>query len=225
MANDLIPFKLDETTVRGYEKEGDHWFVVSDILNMLKLQRNSLAKIPNKWKGVKVFTTPGGKQKMATINEPGLWKLVMRSNLPEAQRFQDWLAEEVIPSLRKYGEYRGIREGLKPTYKDIASNVFGIMGSKQSGITATERVANFINKAVIGMTAKQCKEKYGLAPREYLMKALRAAQSEGKKSIEKHYSDKLAELDSVQHIVDIALKSGKHPLEIKDVLKTIGYNI
>lgn len=65
MANDLIPFKLDETIVRGYEKEGDHWFVASDILNMLKLQRNSLAKIPNKWKGVKVFTTPGGKQKMA----------------------------------------------------------------------------------------------------------------------------------------------------------------
>ena len=35
-----------------------------------------------------------------------MWRVVMRSNRPEAAAFQDWLADEVLPSIRKTGEYR-----------------------------------------------------------------------------------------------------------------------
>jgi hypothetical protein len=221
MNNSVIPYKIDESVIRAYEKDGENWFVAKDVLELLKLQRNSLAKIKDEWKGFKIF----GKQRLTTIKEAGMWKLAMRSNLPEAQRFQDWLAEEVIPSLRKYGTYTLQRENLKPGYKEISSNVFGIIGSKEGGITAVERVANFINKAVVGMTAKECKDKYGIAPREYVMKALKLAQSKGNKAKEDEYKKKLDEYDSVQHIVNHFLENGGHPLEVKSLLKNMKYNL
>ena len=66
----------------------------------------ALAKIPEKWKGTKVIGTLGGKQDMRIINEAGLYKLIMRSNKPIAEKFQDFVCEEILPSLRKKGEYK-----------------------------------------------------------------------------------------------------------------------
>ena len=48
----------------------------------------------------------GGKQITSIINEAGLYKLIMRSNKPVAQRFQEAVCEEILPSLRKKGEYK-----------------------------------------------------------------------------------------------------------------------
>ncbi|HLO50323.1 MAG TPA: BRO family protein [Kamptonema sp.] len=45
-----------------------------------------------------------GKQPLF-INEFGLYQLIMRSNLPKAERFQEWVFEEVLPSIRKTGTY------------------------------------------------------------------------------------------------------------------------
>ena len=42
---------------------------------------------------------------MTCVNEPGLYKLVMRSDKPEAIAFQNWIASEVLPSIRKNGMY------------------------------------------------------------------------------------------------------------------------
>jgi hypothetical protein len=47
------------------------------------------------------------------VTEPGLYKIIIRSNKEEAQPFQDWLCEEVLPSIRKTGEYKMKEEYLK----------------------------------------------------------------------------------------------------------------
>lgn len=47
----------------------------------------------------------GGVQRLTFINEAGLYKLVLRSKLPAAEEFSDWVCEEVLPSIRKYGYY------------------------------------------------------------------------------------------------------------------------
>lgn len=54
-------------------------------------------------RGIARIYTPGGPQDLITVTEPGLWKLVMASRKPSAQRFKHWLATEVIPSVRKHG--------------------------------------------------------------------------------------------------------------------------
>jgi prophage antirepressor-like protein len=40
---------------------------------------------------------------MATVNESGLYKLIMRSDKPQAREFQDWVTREVLPSIRRTG--------------------------------------------------------------------------------------------------------------------------
>ena len=51
------------------------------------------------------MSTPGGKQEVVAINEAGVYKLVMRSRLPEAEKFSDWACGEVLPSINKHGYY------------------------------------------------------------------------------------------------------------------------
>lgn len=56
-------------------------------------------------KGVNDLFTPGGKQKVITINESGLYSLIISSKLPEAKSFKRWVTHDVLPSIRKHGAY------------------------------------------------------------------------------------------------------------------------
>lgn len=49
--------------------------------------------------------TPGGIQPIKFITEPEVYRLVFKSNAPDAEKFNSWLAEEVIPSIREHGAY------------------------------------------------------------------------------------------------------------------------
>ena len=49
--------------------------------------------------------TPGGMQKIRFISEGNLYRLITHSELPEAQRFESWIFDEVLPSIRKTGSY------------------------------------------------------------------------------------------------------------------------
>ena len=163
------------------------------------------------------------KLRVSAITESGFYTLAFKSRKPAAKRFRKWVTSEILPQIRKYGSYTLDRDNLKPGYKEIASNVFGIMGSKSSGIKATQVVANQINKAVVGMTAEECKEKYKVSPRDYILKALRVSQSSNNKLKEKEYEKLLHEYDSVQHLVNHFLENGGHPLEVKRLLKDMKY--
>jgi len=55
--------------------------------------------------GVSETDTPPQKQFFNFISESGLYKLIMKSTKKEAEVFQDWICEEVIPSIRKTGMY------------------------------------------------------------------------------------------------------------------------
>jgi prophage antirepressor-like protein len=56
-------------------------------------------------KGMVINHTLGGKQKLLTVYEPGLYRLIFKSRTPRAKRFQKWVFTEVLPSLRRYGVY------------------------------------------------------------------------------------------------------------------------
>ena len=49
------------------------------------------------------LSTAGGIQPVTLINEPNVYRLIVKSNLPSAEKFENWLFEEVIPSIRKKG--------------------------------------------------------------------------------------------------------------------------
>lgn len=58
-------------------------------------------------KGVSEISTPtnGGTQKINYIPEGDVWRLIVRSKLPSAQRYEAWIMEEVLPSIRRTGQY------------------------------------------------------------------------------------------------------------------------
>lgn len=72
-----------------------------DIKNI----RDTLISIPDEWKVVGETDTLGGKQNMVYIKEPALYKIAFRSNKKEADDFTNWVASEVLPSIRKTGQY------------------------------------------------------------------------------------------------------------------------
>ncbi len=104
--DETITFNKNAIRVLGSYNEP--WFVAKDVCEILEIKDVSMAltKFPAKWKGTKVIGTPGGDQNMRIINEAGLYKLIIRSNKPIAQKFQEVVCEEILPSLRKKGEYK-----------------------------------------------------------------------------------------------------------------------
>ena len=101
-------FNFNNNIIRIVGTYDEPWFVAKDICQILEIRDVSMAltKIPEKWKGTKVIGTLGGKQDMRIINEAGLYKLIMRSNKTIAEKFQEVVCEDILPTLRKKGEYK-----------------------------------------------------------------------------------------------------------------------
>jgi len=93
--------------VRVINKSGEPWFVAKDVCDILEIRnsRDAMDRLSESMKGVATTDTLGGRQKMNTVSEAGLYKLVFTSRKPEAERFTDWIATDVIPSIRKHGMY------------------------------------------------------------------------------------------------------------------------
>lgn len=81
-------------------------FCLSDICRVLDLRTQDVKKRLDE-KGVDSINTPtnGGEQQMLFVNEKNLYKVIMRSDKPQAEPFQDWVCGEVLPSIRKHGAY------------------------------------------------------------------------------------------------------------------------
>lgn len=94
--------------VRVIERNNEPWFVGKDVAAVLGYSnpRKALSDhVKGTHKGVTNCDTLGGKQQLTIIDEAGLYLLVLRSKLPAAEDFQEWVVAEVIPSIRKTGKY------------------------------------------------------------------------------------------------------------------------
>ncbi len=82
-------------------------FCLKDICTAigLKSSGNISAALPSKYKGVVSNDTLGGEQKLVFVTEPGLYKVLIRSRKKAAEKFQEWVCEDVLPSIRKTGSY------------------------------------------------------------------------------------------------------------------------
>lgn len=85
---------------------GVEW-IAADVCEVLGLLNPSttMRNFKKSEKGVNLISTPGGLQNLLTVTEPGLYRLIMRSDKPEAERFREWLTHEVLPCIRKHGCY------------------------------------------------------------------------------------------------------------------------
>lgn len=112
MRTQLQLFKFENgdhfDNVRTVEINGEFWFVASDVAKVLgyKKPNNAIATHCREKGTLKQgIPTTSGVQQMVLINEPNVYRLISKSQLPEAERFEIWLFEEVVPSIRKTGGY------------------------------------------------------------------------------------------------------------------------
>ncbi len=120
MASDLVPqvFSFQQHHVRTTGTDRDLWFVAKDVCEALDIAwrgKETLLGFHPDWIGVRNLRTPirqkdGTLALMANevivISEAAVYKLAFRSRKPNAEAFTDWVAGEVLPSIRKTGAYR-----------------------------------------------------------------------------------------------------------------------
>ena len=108
MENNMQIYKSEKFgEIRTLLIDGEPWFVVADVCKALELGNPSMTveRLDADEKGISSIDTLGGKQRMAIINEPGLYSVILCSRKPEAKAFKRWITHEVIPAIRKHGAY------------------------------------------------------------------------------------------------------------------------
>lgn len=108
MTHPLAIFNYEGLTVRTIEKNGEPWFVAKDVADALGAHwsgAKTIQHVPEEWRGVVTIPTPGGNQDVVAVSEPGLFFFLNRSDKPAALPMQKWVAGEVLPSIRKTGQY------------------------------------------------------------------------------------------------------------------------
>lgn len=106
--NELQNFNFNNLPVRTVLINDEPWFVGKDVAIAIgyKNFRDALkSHVKDKYKRESRITTPSGVQSVTVISEPGLYQLAGESKLPSAEPFQDWVYEEVLPTIRKHGAY------------------------------------------------------------------------------------------------------------------------
>lgn len=106
--NELQIFNSEEFgDIRTTEIDGKPYFVGTDVAKALGYS-NPRKAILDHCKGVTKRDTPtsSGIQSMSYINEGDLYRLIMKSKLPSAEKFETWVMDEVLPTIRKTGSYQ-----------------------------------------------------------------------------------------------------------------------
>lgn len=119
-------FEFNGLGLRAVRLEGEPWFVAKDVCDALTLDlvNNSttqhLATLRDDEKQAlrksKINLATGldfPNRGMTIISESGLYRLILRSDKPEAREFQDWVTRVVLPTIRKTGGYIMGEEKLK----------------------------------------------------------------------------------------------------------------
>lgn len=105
----IVPFSFESWHVRVVAIDGEPWFVGSDVCKALGYANPSKA-MHDHCKGAPKrypLATAGGMQEVRLIPEPDVYRLIVRSNLPAAERFERWVFEQVVPQIRRTGRYGG----------------------------------------------------------------------------------------------------------------------
>lgn len=109
--NEVQLFNFENHEVRSLLINSEPWFVGRDVAEVLGYKKPENAITNHVDDDDKTTTLIQGigsnyKSKTMIINESGLYSLVLSSKLPSAKKFKRWVTSEVLPALRKTGQYQ-----------------------------------------------------------------------------------------------------------------------
>lgn len=155
--NDLHIFNYNGNKVRTIQKDGEPWWVLKDVCEVLGLSspHKVFDRLDEEEKGRNQIPTHGGEQEMTVVNESGLYNVILRSDKPEAKPFRKWVTSEVLPSIRKNGGYIANQENLTP--EQIVANALivaqNIISQKDKQIEQMKPKAEFFDAVADSRTA------------------------------------------------------------------------
>lgn len=134
-------------------EKGELLFCLKDVCDSLGLQVGATAKRLEQQviSSINVLTN-GGSQQMYFVTEPDLYRCIFQSRKPTARKFQDWVFNDVLPSLRTTGAYVVAKE--EDSEEDIIAR--GLIAAKAALARREERIKeleceNSQNKQVISV--------------------------------------------------------------------------
>ena len=180
--NDIQIFNNpDFGEVRTIEENGAVLFCGSDVARALGYNRPADAVTAHcKGSVIRRLPSAGGTQDVKFIPESDLYRLVFSSKLPNAERFTDWVTEEVLPSIRKNGGYIAGQEQMSPEELmaralDVAPNIIRRLESENSSLTVKNAImapkADYFDQLVernLLTNFRETAKELGVAPRTFV---------------------------------------------------------
>jgi anti-repressor protein len=106
--NELQIFSYEGNDVRTIGLDGETWWVLKDVCDVLELSNSRIVADRLDEDDVSqtyIADSLGRNQETTVVNESGLYAVILRSDKPQAKPFQRWVTHEVLPSIRKTGMY------------------------------------------------------------------------------------------------------------------------
>ncbi|MCM1277196.1 MAG: Bro-N domain-containing protein, partial [Lachnospiraceae bacterium] len=140
--NEMQIFDYEGKTVRTVEINGEPWFVLKDVCEILGISkhRDVASRLDEDERGLVRLDTPGGKQEMTAVNESGLYNVILRSDKPEAKPFRKHVTSVILPTIRKTGGYvanedmfiehylPGVDESVKQLFRESLLTIDNLNG-------------------------------------------------------------------------------------------------
>lgn len=145
-ANGISVFNFEQNKIRTVvDDNGDVWFVAKDVAESLGyVNCNDAIYRHCKNQGIVKHDSvnlSGKKYQIVLINEPNVYRLIMKSKLPAAERFEEWVVGEVLPTIRKTGKY----EAPKPEQSKMRT----IKDDFEVGIEMAKMIGLDGNRAIL----------------------------------------------------------------------------
>ncbi|QKS71695.1 phage antirepressor KilAC domain-containing protein [Paenalkalicoccus suaedae] len=105
--SDLITFQFSGIDFKAYTENGDIFFLLSEVCEILEVNHRVVKQriSDDVCSTYPIIDRLGREQYVTTINEDGLYDVILDSRKPIAKQFRKWITSEVIPSIRKHGGY------------------------------------------------------------------------------------------------------------------------
>jgi anti-repressor protein len=133
--NQIIVKQFENDNVRIIDINGNPWFVAKDICMVLGI-KNPSDSLKTLDEEERARFNLGRQGKTNIINESGLYNFVLQSRKPEAKKFKKWVTSEVLPSIRKTGEYSISNPPKLPDFNDPVAAARAWADAKEAELKA-----------------------------------------------------------------------------------------
>lgn len=237
-------FNFEQNEVRTFLENDVPYFVANDVAKTLGYKNPSKATNDHCKKAIETWGNDslGRRQKFKIIPESDVYRLIIKSNLPSAEKFESWVMEEVLPQIRKHGMYATDELLNNPDLLiEVATK---LKEERMLRLVAEQKVAEYepkisyldsILSSKDSVTISQIAADYGMSPQEMnkLLHSLGVQKKIGKQWLlcKKHMSQgytkshtqEIPQTDGTVKVVMNTKWTQKGRLFIYNLLETQGY--